>query len=176
MRNSGRSSSAVEIGFSIVGNRAHFACDLVRRVVDDVDVGSGNDELQVALAVVLEEPEADVRLIGEDRADLELHVLLRRLALRLVDEIDDDRRLARLVVRAAQELAAEDERRANLGHGAQFLRDRAGDAVGVFEPRSRRQLDREQRAAVVVRRNEAGRQQSASTRAKRRKSRRRRTA
>ena len=60
---------------------------------------------------------------------------------------------------AAEELAAENERRANLGHGAQFLRDRAGDAIGVFEPRSGRQLDRQERAAVVVRRNESRRQQ-----------------
>ena len=90
MRNSGRSSSAVEIGFSIVGNRAHLARDLVGRVVDHVDVGAGDDELQVALAVVLEEPEADVRLVGEDRADPELQVLLRRRALRFVDEIDDE--------------------------------------------------------------------------------------
>ena len=116
MRNSGRSSSAVEIGFSIVGiDRISLAIWLAV-VVDDVDVGAGDDQLQVALAVVLEEPVADVRLIGEDRADRELQVLLRRLALRFVDEVDDQRRLARLVVFAAENLAAENQRRANLGH------------------------------------------------------------
>src|SRR6202044_1521684 len=141
------------------GNRPHLARDLVGGVVDDGDVGARDDELQVALAVVLEEPEANVRLIGEKRANPQLHVLLRRFALRLVNEIDDDRRLARLVVRASHELAAENERRANLGHGAQFVGDRAGDAIGVFEPRSWRQLDRQQRAAVIVRRDEPGRQQ-----------------
>ena len=159
MRNSGRSSSAVEIGFSITGIRPHLARDLVCGVVDDIDVGARDDELQVALAVVLEEPEANVRLIGEKRANPQLHVLLRRFALRFVDEIDDDRRLARLVVRPSHELAAENERRTNLGHGAQFVRDLARDAIGVFEPRSGRQLDRQQRAAVVVRRDESGRQQ-----------------
>jgi hypothetical protein len=37
--------------------------------------------LQVALAVIFEEPEPDVRLIRKDRADPELQVLLRRRAL-----------------------------------------------------------------------------------------------
>src|SRR5580692_5685191 len=124
MRNSGRSSSAVEIGFSIMGiERISLA---IWFAVSLMALMSGpDDELQVALAVILQEPEANVRLVGEKSADLELHVLLRRFALRFVDEIDDDRPLARLVVRAAQELAAKDERRANLRHGAQFLRDRA---------------------------------------------------
>ena len=81
MRNSGRSSSAVEIGFSIVGiDRISLAIWLAV-VVDDIDVRAGDDQLDVALAIVLEEPEADVRLIGQDRADPELQVLLRRLAL-----------------------------------------------------------------------------------------------
>ena len=62
-------------------DRPHLAGDLVGGRVDDVHVGAGDDQLQVALAVVLEEPVADVRLIGEDRAYRELQVLLRRLAL-----------------------------------------------------------------------------------------------
>ena len=45
MRNSGRSSSAVEIGFSIIGIDAHLAGELVGGVVDDVDVGAGDDQL-----------------------------------------------------------------------------------------------------------------------------------
>ncbi len=76
-----------------------------------------------------------------------------------MDEIDDQRRLARLVVAGAKDLAAENQRRAHLGHGAQFLRDRARDAIGVVEPRAGRQFDRQQSAAIVVRRDESGRQE-----------------
>ncbi len=140
-------------------DRAHFAGDLVGRVVDDVDVGAGDDEREVALAVVLQEPVADVRLIGEHRADPELQVLLRRLALGLVDEVDDQRRLARLRP-GAEDLPAEDQRRTDFGHRSQLLRDRAHDAIGVVEPRARRQFDGEQHPADVVGRDEARRQQA----------------
>ena len=138
-------------------DRAHFAGDLVRRVVDDVDVGTGDDEREVALAVVLHEPESDVGLVGQHRANPELQVLLRRLALGLVDEIDDESGLARLGA-GPEDLPAEDEGRTHFRHGAQPRRDRAGDALGVVEPRARRQLHREQRAAEVVGGDEAGRQ------------------
>ena len=122
-------------------DRAHLAGDLVRRVVDLVDVGPGDDQRKVALAVVLDEPVADVRRVREHRVDARLQFLLRRLALRLVDEIDHDGRLARLRA-AAEQCAAEDQRRAHLGHGAQLFGDLARHPVGVVEPGARRQFDR----------------------------------
>ena len=119
------------------------------------------DQRQVALAVVLDEPVADVRVIpasiGADlsscipsaspRASTCGRKLMTKVALR-------GSRAA-----AAKDLAAEDQRRAHLRHRAQFFGDRARDAVGVVEPRARRQLDREQHAAEVVGGNEARGQQ-----------------
>ena len=50
-------------------NRAHLAGELVRRVVDFIDVGPGEDEREVALSVVVDEPIANVGRIGEHGAD-----------------------------------------------------------------------------------------------------------
>ena len=145
--NSGRSSSAVEIGFSSIGiERISLAIWLAVSLISLMS-GPAMISWRSRWPLSLRNQKRMSGLSARISPIRSLQVLLRRRALRFVDEIDYEGRLARLVVRAAEELAAEDERRAHLGHRAQLVGDRAGYAVGVFEPGARRQFDRQQRAA-----------------------------
>ena len=171
MRSSGRSSSAVEIGFSIDRDRAHLAGELVGRVVDRVDVGPGDDQRQVALAVVLDEPVADV---GRRR----------RASRRCAPAGPSGSPCARdLLTKLMTKVALRGSARRRRGSGrrrstpsalpaapAAASEIAAGDAVGVGEPRAGRQLDRQQRAALVVGRQEARGQQLGRARSRRRRS------
>ena len=155
MRNSGRSSSAVEIGFSIVGiSRISLAIWFAVSLITSMS-GPATMSCRSRWPLSLRNQNRMSGWVGEHRADPSLQVLLGRGALRFVDEINDKRRLARLGG-GAEDLTAKNQGRAHLRHGAQFLRDRARDAVGVVEPRARRQFDRQQGAAIVVGGNESG--------------------
>ena len=69
-------------------DRSHF----VRRVVEDGDVVAGEDQLEVTLAVFLDEPGTDVGNGADHRDDAGLHHALRHVALAPVDYVDDEGR------------------------------------------------------------------------------------
>jgi hypothetical protein len=90
----------------------------------------------VVLAVVLEEPEADVGDGSEIEPDELLQLLLRHCPLALVHEVDDKGRPPHLAGTAhpAEQLAAINDDRLDLGPAVQPLRDVARHPVRIFEP------------------------------------------
>ena len=70
-RSSGRSSSAVDTTLASSGMRLAWLVRSAAACADDVGaVAAGGHQLQLALAVVLQEPEADVGHAGQAAADL----------------------------------------------------------------------------------------------------------
>ena len=99
-RSSGRSSSAVETTLASSGMRLAWLVSSAAACADGGAVAARDHQLQLALAVVLQEPEADVGHAGEAAADLVAHLVLGELALLLRHQVDDQRGLAHLGARA----------------------------------------------------------------------------
>ena len=158
MLSSGRSSEVSGTTLASSLNPLHLGRELARDIVDDVAVAACDDQRDRAIALVVEEPEADVGDVVELLADRVLEVALRELALGLRRVVDDQRGAPHLL-RALRRTAAVDEDASDLGPLAQARDDVLGDLFGVGELRARRQLQPEPRARGILRRQEALRQQ-----------------
>ncbi len=89
-------------------NAPRLARQVRADLVDGLAIATGDDELELALAVILHEPEADVGLGRECAADLLLDLPLAELALILRHQVEDEGCLAHLLA-APQEAAAVDK-------------------------------------------------------------------
>ncbi len=139
-------------------NPLHLRRQLAGDVVDDVAVDPGHDKRNRAQAVLVEEPEADVRNVFQFLADLELELPLRDLAIGLRRVIDNQRGAAHFLC-SRRHPSTIDEDALHLGPLAQAGDDFLRHLLGIGELRARRQLHREQRARGILRRQEALRQQ-----------------
>ena len=79
MRSSGRSSEVSEITLAIDRNPLHLRRKLAGDIGDDVAVDAGHHQRNRAQAVLVEEPEPDVRNVLEFLADIEFEQALRVL-------------------------------------------------------------------------------------------------
>ena len=77
IRNSGRSSEVSRNHVGELRNPLHLVREFAGDIADDVAVGAGHDQLHRALAVLVEEPEPDIRHVFEILADRQLELALR---------------------------------------------------------------------------------------------------
>ena len=134
----------VEIGVCDARDASHLARELARGVVDRLDRRPVTISGRSRWPLSLRNQKRMSGMIGETRSRSRASMsFCVTLALRLVDVVDDERRLARLSPAAAGAVPPIDEdAERTSGSLAQHRRDRVGDALGVVERRARRQLDR----------------------------------
>ena len=123
------------------------------------DVLPGDDQFDVSLPIVVEEPVAKIGDVREVPADRVLELLLGERSLRFRHIIDGQRGLADLDG-AGRNSSAIDEYALYLRSTAQAIGDSIGDRLGIGEPRAGRQLDREQRTRGIRGRQKSRRQQT----------------
>src|SRR6266568_3257678 len=137
MRSSGRSSEVSEITSEMVEIR--FIC------------------VASALAVLVQEPEADVGDVLQLLTDREFQLALSDVAVVLRRVVDDQGGAADFLG-PRWNTPAVDENALDLGPLAQSCDDVLGDLLGVGELGTRRQFEGQQRPRAVLRRQEALRQ------------------
>jgi hypothetical protein len=109
---------------------------------------AGDDEFDVSLSIIVDEPIADVRNVGEVAADRLFELLLRERSLRFRHVVDGQPGPAD-VDGAVRNSSAVDEDARHLGPLPHAIDDDIGHRLGVGELRAGRQFDAEHRAGSV---------------------------